>query len=191
MRQTALAAFALALALSMQASAETPPFTPDDSGVTKVLKLVQWIGALDDMSAATDTLPNALGLRSDPIVRYWDHDGKKTKVNTEYLTHAPIWPGARSTIQYTVSEDGFASLPLRARTYILIELNPAEACIHMADMVSSLGKATEDHPVTDDEQGLYDDWVLRQTPWKTIVQGYFGLSNNGGCLKSLSVNELR
>jgi hypothetical protein len=186
MRQTALAAFALALALSMQASAE-PPFTPDDSGVTKVLKLVAWIGSLDDLSAATVTLPAALGVPATPRVVYYDLNGKQTKDWTEYLSNAPIWPGAQSTVQYRIPEaDGPAG---RARASVFIGLNSAEACIHLADMISRFGKPAETHLVTDGA-GLSYSWALRQTPWKTGVGGYFG-RHDKDCAASLSVGELR
>jgi len=188
MRQALLATCAISLLLSTAyAAAETPPFAPSDSGVTKVLKLVAWIGSLNDLSAAPQILPSALGLPADPKPYYYERDGKQAKDWTDYLDDAPVWPGAKSTIQYSIPEaDGPAGT---ARATIFIRLNKVEACVHMADMISSLGNPAETYFVTDGGGEAYG-WVLRQTPWKTVVSGYFG-RNGRDCAGDLSVGELR
>jgi len=189
MRRTGLAACAIAVALAAaHAGAETPPFAPADSGMTKVLKLVAWLGSLDDLSAATDTLPEGLGLRATPKVEYFEKDEKQLKNWTDYLSDAPIWPGGKSTIAYTVFDpDGPAGSDWRAR--IILELDVGEACIRMADMVSQFGKPIESVPLTDGA-GESFVWTLKKMPWALQVDADFGVRNQN-CTSQLFVTEYR
>jgi hypothetical protein len=189
MRRTVLAACAMMFALlAAHAGADTPPFAPADNGVTKMLKLIGWIGSLDDLSMTTNKLPAAMGLPPTPRVEYFEKDGKQAKNWTEYLRNAPIWPGAKSTINYTVFEpDGPAGQYRRAG--ISFDLNTSEACVRITDMIARFGRPTMFYPVTDGG-GLSHEWTLREIPSKILASGYFGPSDSGYA-QFLGVREAR
>jgi len=163
--------------LSARSDAITLPFASNDTGVTKILKLIEWVRAADDLAAMSDALPNALGLSKASRIYYTEVDGKQVKDWTDYLLKAPIWPGAQSTMDYTVPEPNAPAGHWRAD--IRLYLNSSEACVQMGDMVSRFGEPTDTYIVTDGGGRSYE-WKLREKPWKTVVGGYFG-PNNKGC----------
>jgi hypothetical protein len=187
MLRSAIAVFAVAFSFYAHAEPQAPLLSPDDSDATKILKLTAWIGSLDDLSKATGQIPRALGYPLTPRLEYADVDGRHILNWTEYLGDVPIWPSAQSTIQYRVPEAGGPAE--RTRATVFIRLNPAEACIHMADMLSHFGKPTETYPSTDMGPPYYG-WLLRPSPYKTMVSAMFGVGDKN-CTPSLIITEAR
>jgi hypothetical protein len=186
MHYTILIACAFALAQSpARADTATLVFNPEDSGSTKVIRLIEWVASLDDLAKASDILPRALGGSQTPQVYYAEVNGKQIKDWTDFLLDAPIWPGSRSKMDYTVLEpDGPAG---DWRADIRFYLEESEACVRKADMVSRFGPPTDSRIIPDAATISYG-WQLRQTPWKTMVWGEYG-EDDSGCDAYLTVVE--
>jgi hypothetical protein len=196
MLRSAIAACAVALSLSAHADSQGAPFSPDDSGTTKVLKLIRWIGTIGDLSGATETLPDALGLHVDPTPRYVNRDGAKTRTGTDYLSLTPIWTGAHSEISYTVAE---ADDPANrnGRAWISLRLAKSEACVRFPDLVSYFGEPTLTYPaevrstMTPNNPwapGRVARWAVREAPWKTEIITEFR-PRNDNCAEVVSISQ--
>jgi len=159
------------LTLSVSNSCNATIFTPDDSANKKVLKLIEWVASVNDLAKATKSLPNALGISQPPNTAYADVNGRHIKDWTDYLYDAPIWPGAKSKLEYTVPKPGAPADSWRADIRFYLDLNEREVCIHKADLMSLFGPPR----LLPGGDGPIDyAWVLRSDPYETIVLGNFG-----------------
>ncbi len=175
MRRAILAAVVFSFFSAASYAAE-PVFEVNDGGAIKIVKLIRWVAKIDDLAGASDTLPRALGLPASNEVYFADINGKKVKDWTSVLRNAPVWPGAKSTLDYTVFEpDGPAG---SWRADIAFYLEPSEVCIHLQDLEAALGAPTATGLVTDGG-GATHGWQLRQAPWRTVLWGYFGRLETG------------
>jgi hypothetical protein len=165
--------------LALRAAAAPTIFAPGDNGNTKVLKLIQWVAEINDLAIATRTLPRALGISQNPRVStYTDANGKRIKDWTDYLYDAPIWPHAKLKMEYTVFVPGAPAGSWRAEIRFSPDFNESEVCIHKADLISLFGQPSGSYVLTGGA-GMAYSWVLRSSPYETIINGFFGYAETG------------